>query len=185
MIKIEEKEKFNSRDRIVYVDMDGVIANFHGYFKELFGWDIPKISSDKKPEIDTKMWDQINGYGKSKFFEELPWISGSQSMWHFIIDNFVNVKILSALGKSDVEDGLTKKGKLLWLQHHLPNLKDEDIILVVNKHQKKHYSRTGDIIIDDTPSVIEDWNNKGGHGIFFKNAEDVINQLTHYVYKSI
>lgn len=178
-------EKLNSRDRIVYVDMDGVLANFHGYFKHLFGWDLPKGDSDKKAELDKKMWDSINQYGKAKFFEELPWISGSKAMWTFIVDNFVNVKILSALGKTDLEDGLTKKGKITWLKHHLPNLKDADTILVVNKHQKKRYSKPGDIIIDDTPLVIEEWNSKGGHGIFFTNAEDVVNQLSHYVYQEI
>jgi 5'(3')-deoxyribonucleotidase len=106
-------------------------------------------------------------------------------MWLFITDNFVNVKILSALGKHDLEDGLTRKGKMVWLHHHLPNLKDEDIILVTNKHQKKRYSKPGDIIIDDTPLVIEEWNAKGGHGIFFKSAGDVVNQLSHYVYQAV
>ena len=180
----QDKENI-SRDRIVYVDMDGVLANFHGYFKHLFGWDLPKGDSDKKPELDKQMWDSINKYGKAKFFEELPWIDGSKAMWSFITDNFVNVKICSALGKTDLEDGLTKKGKLVWLKHHLPDLKDADIILVVNKHQKKRYSRPGDIIIDDTPLVIEEWDSKGGHGILFKSAGDVVNQLSHYVYQSV
>lgn len=178
MIKINEKENI-SRDRIVYVDMDGVLANFHGYFKHLFGWDLPKGDSDKSE------WESINQYGKDKFFEELPWIDGSKAMWSFITDNFVNVKILSALGKNNLKDDLTRKGKLVWLKHHLPNLKDEDILLVINKHQKKRYSRPGDIIIDDTPLVIEEWNAKGGNGIFFTSAEDVINQLKPYVYQSV
>lgn len=180
----KEKDTNISRDRIVYVDMDGVLANFHGYFKHLFGWDLPK-GDDKRPELDKQMWDSINQYGKAKFFEELPWVPDSKYMWSFITDNFVNVKILSALGKTDLEDGLTKQGKLVWLRHHLPKLKDEDILLVVNKHQKKRYSRPGDIIIDDTPLVIDEWNAKGGHGIFFKSAEDVVEQLKQYVYQPV
>src|SRR4051812_19866195 len=130
---INEREKLNSRDRIVYVDMDGVLANFHGYFKQLFGWDLPKGDADKRVELDKKMWDSINQYGKAKFFEELPWVQGSQSMWHFLVDNFINVKICSALGKTNLEEDLTRIGKLAWLHHHLPNLKDQDIILVTNK----------------------------------------------------
>ena len=185
MINKDKTEKFSSRDRIINVDMDGVLANFHGYFKHLFGWDAPKNNANKQPELDKKMWDSINQYGKDKFFEELPWIEGSKAMWLFITDNFINVRILSALGKHDAEDGLTKKGKLVWLHHHLPKLKDNDIILVRNKHQKKHYSKPGDIIIDDTNSVINDWNSNGGHGILFKNAGDAVNQLSHYVYRAI
>jgi len=180
---IQDKNgKFNTHDRTVFVDMDGVIANFHGYFKQLFGWDLAKGDDNN----DQKMWDQINSYGKSKFFEELPWIPGSKAMWSFIVDNFVNVKILSALGKYDHEDGgQTRKGKITWLAHHLPKLKPEDIILVVNKHKKRHYCKPGDIIIDDTPIVIEEWNAKGGKGIFFTNATDVIEELKKYVYDEV
>src|ERR1035437_266268 len=185
----DKNEKFNSYDRIVYMDMDGCLCDFHGHFKQLFGWDPGKSddsddNTDAKVKPDHKMWDQINSYGKARFFEELPWISGSKEMWAFIVDNFTNVKILSALGKSDLEDGgITRKGKIRWLAHHLPSLNQENIILVTNKHKKRHYSKTADIIIDDTPVIIEEWNAKGGIGIFFTNASDVMKKLEKYVYE--
>jgi 5'(3')-deoxyribonucleotidase len=184
----DKNEKFDSHDRTIFVDLDGVLCDFHGHFKELFGWNPGKSddSDDKTKEkvlADQKMWEQINSYGKSRFFEELTWVPGSKAMWAFIIDNFVNVKILSALGKSDIEDGgITRKGKIRWLEHHLPGLKPNDIILVTNKHKKRHYSKPGSIIIDDTPVIIDEWNAKGGIGIFFTNAMDVTEQLKKYVY---
>ena len=183
MINIKEEKSFNSHDGTVYVDMDGVLANFHGYFKQLFGWDLPKGDADKKPELDQKMWKQINDYGKSRFFEELPWIEGSKTVWNFLVDNFINVKILSALGKSNASDDLTRKGKMAWLNENIPKLLEKDIILVANKHKKRHYSKPNDIIIDDTPVVIEEWNNRGGIGIFFTDAKSVIQKLEKFVYE--
>ena len=185
MENTNKEKSFNSHDRTVYVDMDGVLADFHGYFKQMFGWDLPKGDAENKPELDKKMWNQINDYGKAKFFENLPWISGSKAMWNFLVDNFVNVKILSALGKSNDSSEPVKVGKMAWLNRHIPKLRESDIILVAHKHKKQEYSKPGNIIIDDTPVVIEEWKTKGGTGIFFTNADNVISKLEKLVYEKI
>lgn len=171
-------ENTNTREqdykRIVYVDMDGVLANFDKGFYEITGLDTDSVE-------DTQLWAAIEKHGKSKFFSELPWMPGSQEMWKFITDNFLKVKILSALGKSDKIDRQTTQGKLAWLRHNIPSLQLDDIILVENKHRKRHYSKPGDIIIDDTAVVIQEWIKKGGIGIFHKSANDTIAQLKRYV----
>jgi len=164
--------------KTVYVDMDGVLADFKGYFQTLFGQNADETS-------DPELWKLIENYGKTKFFEELPWLPGSKQMWDFIVNNFMRVKILSALGKTDNIDKQTSQGKMVWLSHHLPKLRDQDIILVENKHRKRHYSKPGDIIIDDTLVVIQEWNHKGGTGILFKSAQQVIEELKKHVYEEL
>ena len=134
--------------RTVYVDMDGVLANFDGGFLQLTG-----RTTDSTP--DPELWAAIQNYGKDRFFSELQWMPGGEGMWHFITDNFLRVRILSALGKSNKIDNKTSLGKLAWLRHNIPSLQLDDIILVENKHKKRHYSKPGDIIIDDTPLVIQ------------------------------
>ena len=112
----------------------------------------------------------------------MPWVPGSKEMWNFITDNFLNVKILSALGRSDkVDGGKTAKGKLAWLRKTIPSLKETDILLVPNKHAKKHYAKPSDILIDDTEGNIKDWESKGGIGILFKTPKDTIIKLREYV----
>jgi 5'(3')-deoxyribonucleotidase len=176
MKKLNEKENEN---RTLYCDMDGVLADFIGHYNALFGGDyIHEVPDDI-------LWSNINQYGKAKFFAELPWMEGSKEMWKYIENNFLNVKILSALGKSDLIDKQTSIGKRTWLSKHIPSLSEENIILVQNKHKKRHYSRPGDIIIDDTPLVIHEWRNKGGIAILHKNANDTIQRLEKYVYEKI
>ena len=160
--------------RIVYVDMDGVLANFAGGFYEL-----TKMNSDNVS--DEELWARINAYGKVRFFSELTWMPGGKEMWNFIVQNFLNVKILSALGKSDKIDKQSTQGKMSWLRHNIPSLSSDDIILVENKHKKRHYSKPGDIIIDDTPVVIQEWIKKGGIGILYKTAFETIGELKKYV----
>jgi|SRR5579862_7629560 len=160
--------------RIVYVDMDGVLADFAAGFQEISGMSEDAVTNEE-------LWAAIEAYGKAKFFAHLPWMAGGKEMWNFITQNFLKVKILSALGKSDATNKLTTQGKTSWLRHHLPNLHSDDIILVENKHKKRHYSRPGDIIIDDTPVVIQEWVKKGGIGILHKTAQETMNQLKQYV----
>jgi len=160
--------------RTVYVDMDGVLADFDRGFYNITGKSIDTLS-------DEELWPQIDAYGKAKFFLELPWMSDGKELWSFVIHNFLNVKILSALGKEDKINNQTTKGKTAWLRHNIPSLHSDDIILVANKHKKRHYSKPGDIIIDDTPIVIQEWNKKGGIGILHTSTSKTINQLKIYV----
>lgn len=172
---MENTERDTNYNRTIYFDMDGVLADFDKHFTQISGG---KISDDTP---DTDLWGVINAYGKAKFFSELTPMPGAFQMWDFTKKNFLNIKILSALGKSDKIDKQTTKGKLTWLRHHLPELQLDDIILVDNKHKKRHYSKPGDIIIDDTLVVIEEWARKGGIAILHKDANTTIGELEKYV----
>ena len=164
----------NNYNSTVYVDMDGVLADFEGGFYKLAGIEVNNIS-------DPEMWARIGAYGKAKFFSELEWMAGGKELWQFITNNFLKAKILSALGKSDKIDKQTTQGKLTWIRHNIPSLQMNDIILVDNKHKKRHYSKPGDIIIDDTPIVVQEWVQKGGIGILHKTASNTIAELNQYV----
>lgn len=160
--------------RTVYVDMDGVIADFDHGFIEIAGMSPESVD-------DNELWSRISARGKSRFFSELPWMPGGQELWQFVTQNFLQVKILTALGKSDAQDKQTSTGKRQWLQKNIPDLQDSDIIMVPNKHKKRHYSKPGDIIIDDTESTIHEWNKKGGIGILHRTASETLSKLRPYV----
>lgn len=167
-------EQIKEHERIVNVDMDGVICDWEGYAVKLMGKPI-----DNMP--DTEIWPVIEDYGKSKFFSEMPWLSGGKELWNYVTSNFLKVKILSALGNTDAVDKQTSTGKMEWLRHNIPNLSADDIILVQNKHKKRHYAKPGDIMIDDNETVIHEWLKKGGIGILHKTAQETISKLKEYV----
>lgn len=118
---------------------------------------------------------------KLSFFSELPWMPDGQELWNFVISNFLQAKILSACGRNSESDKQVPTGKSIWLRHHLNHLDVDDIIFVTNKHKKRHYSKPGDIIIDDTPIVVDEWIKKGGIGILHKASSDTISRLKQYV----
>lgn len=168
------EQQIKEYERIVNVDLDGVICDFDSHASEIVGLPIDKFD---EPE----MWAAIDAHGKSKFFAEMPWMPGGKELWNFVVSNFLNVRILSALGKTDVVDKQTSTGKMEWLRHNIPDLPSDDIILVQNKHRKRHYAKPGDIMIDDTDVVIQEWLKKGGIGILHKTSQDTISKLKEYV----
>ena len=165
-------------DRIIYCDLDGVLVDFSKGAERLG----VKIDSQDKPHSnEDELWDVINSYGKDKFFAGLPWTKDGQQLWKFINDNFLNVKILTALGRSDKADNLTSRGKQMWLQRNIPSLNISDAIMVPNKHAKKHWAKIGDVLIDDTDICINEWLKKGGIGILHTDTPTTIRQLEKYV----
>ena len=161
-------------NRTIFCDLDGVLCDFDRSFYEITGRTSDSVQ-------DQELWAAIDAHGKAKFFSELPWMPGGQELWKFVTDNFLKVKILSALGKSDKIDKQTTQGKLAWLNHNIPTLSTDDILLVQNKHRKKHECKPGDIIIDDNLVVIQEWNSKEGIGILHRTAAETIAKLRRYV----
>jgi 5'(3')-deoxyribonucleotidase len=171
---MENAQSNQEYNRTCFVDMDGVIADFEGYFKTLTGLTVDQVTT---PEL----WNRIEAHGKAKFFAELPWTPGGRDLWQYVTQNFLKVKILTALGRGDAQDKQTSQGKMMWLRKNIPSHQSSDIIMVPNKHAKKHYCKPSDIIIDDTKVVIDEWNKKGGIGLLHKTARETIAKLRQYV----
>ena len=104
-----------------------------------------------------------------------------QELWEFVNQNFLIVKILTALGRSDAIDKQTTLGKRMWLRKNISDLQDDDIIMVKNKHQKRHYSNSNSIIIDDNVTVIQEWTKKGGIAILHRTTPETISKLKKYI----
>lgn len=60
------------------------------------------------------------------------------------------------------------KDKREWVRKHLPQVKDENIILVRDNNDKAKYAK-GNVLIDDhTPNLLN-WISQGGYGIKVAN----------------
>src|SRR5687768_1983918 len=61
--------------RTLFVDLDGVLADFDGGFLKLFGFDNRAVEDDL-------MWSNINAYGT--FFQDLPAFAGAVGFYKSI-----------------------------------------------------------------------------------------------------
>lgn len=152
----------------IYLDMDGVLADFEKKFTEYYGF----ISLSKR---DRKEWSQdwedfiLNKHG----FEKLDLFPGANELVSFIRQYSVPVEILSSSGGQKFHGEVTAQ-KIKWLKRHGFDYKAN---IVSGRRLKKEYANDQVILIDDTEDVIRDFNSAGGHGILHKDVGNTIEKL--------
>ena len=156
----------------IYLDMDGVIADFTKRYKELYRME-PR-EAEKKKEFN-KFFDE---FIETRQFETLDLMPGAMDGLVFLRKHLtIPTQILSSTANEARYDAISKQ-KLIWLQTHgvtfTPNF-------VPGKRHKWKFARPDTIIIDDTESVINQWREAGGIGILHKDWPSTLAILQMYV----
>lgn len=145
----------------IYCDMDGVLTDFDRAYFDLTGIDIGNEFHD-----GPGFWEPINNAGVG-FWSDMEWKNDGKRLWNYI--EKYSPKILSAPSRN-VESRI---GKIQWVERELPGVE----LLLKYAKNKKDLSEPNSILIDDRPSNIEDWREKGGIGILHVSAKHTIDQL--------
>jgi hypothetical protein len=92
------------------------------------------------------------------------------------LNNDIHTQILSSTANKENYTAISKQ-KMVWLANQgLPF----NPLFVPGKQHKARYSTQTTLIIDDTKSVIDDWNNAGGVGILHTDWSTTIKTLKQY-----
>ena len=156
--KEEVKENVNAQSEI-YVDMDGVLADFFGDWKKLVGKDWRNIT-DIKPALQ-KIRDTED------FWLNLPVTSNAKNLLSLIKDVKGSYKILSSPLPDDPN---SEPHKRQWIEKHLSFFPPKDVIITFDK--AKYASQpdgTPNILIDDYGVNIGKWEAAGGMGFKHKD----------------
>jgi 5'(3')-deoxyribonucleotidase len=170
MKSFEYKNNLQNRP-IVYVDMDGVLADFFG-------------AVSKAHQV--KYWREIHRKNLAinqiaqtpGFFKRLRPLPNSGRLIRGVEDIAGKFSILSSPLLSDVEGSSEEKSE--WLQHYLRNHQPNSIIF---DHEKYKYAKQADdtpnILIDDYETNIQLWRANGGIGLLYKdkNVADTLKEL--------
>ena len=158
---------------IVYLDMDGVIADFFGGVERLYGVDHWKqLTSDKTKDLRQDVIDRIAG---TDFFAHLPKFSSADTLIE-MIKKFTGgqYSILTSPLRGDTENsGYYKK---VWIGKHI--VKPDDIIVTGRKESYAVKNGVPNILIDDRPINIEKWQSKGGYGILYQANKHPLSKVS-------
>ena len=159
---------------IVYIDMDGVLADFFGGVEKLYGvqhW--KELSSDKTKDLKQEVINRITG---TDFFATLPKFDSSGELIS-MVKEFTggNFSINTSPLRGDNEN--SAKYKKLWIQN---NIEQPDEIVITGRKEsyaKNKASGTPNILIDDRPVNIQRWQGAGGYGILYQANRDSLTKV--------
>jgi hypothetical protein len=155
----------------IFLDMDGVIADFVKRYKELYRME-PK-EAEKSKRFDS-FFDEFIATNQ---FATLDLMPGAMDGITFLRKLNVPTQILSSTANEARYNDISKQ-KMIWLQTHGITFNP---IFVPGKKLKYKYATPTSIIIDDTESVINDWKKAGGIGILHKDWPTTLAILRLYV----
>jgi hypothetical protein len=156
----------------VYLDMDGVLADFDQRFRDLSGM-APKDFENKYGR--KAFWDLIDEENKVKFWVGIPTMPGAADLVNAVKDYDYELLTSPSAKKQSY------LGKILWVKNHTGDVFPSKPRINFKKAKEKHLVKPQlaktDILIDDREDTIGRWNAAGGTGIVYKNISQVLNDL--------
>jgi 5'-nucleotidase len=156
---------------ILYLDMDGVVADFEG-------WSAQIIGPDWKKEIDSPSWGRYKAH--PDFYLWLPPLPDADKLYEACCEYMGDknlVQLLTAL-PNRARDAFPNapQHKIAWAKQFV------DPKVRVNfgpfaQHKRYHIRFPADILIDDTILNISQWRHDGGRGILHTSVDETIKEL--------
>jgi hypothetical protein len=147
----------------LYLDMDGVLANFNKAFATIKSGEEDRVRFRKA----------VMEYN---IFEDLEFMPDAQELLNHVSRlNGIKIEILTSMGTFDQQQGSAAKyQKMKWLnEKNIPYPAN----FVRTKTEKAQYATENSILIDDSIGCISPFIRKGGHGILHTNSSETISIL--------
>lgn len=149
----------------LYVDLDGVLADFDGYYHSTFGVRLDRSLLDDDPP---NMWVNIQRHGS--FYRDMPVMVDARELWEGV--RHLEPTILTGVPFSRVPAAEGHKRE--WLKEHF----GADVpIICCKSRDKRLYCLPGDVIIDDWVKYKHMWERAGGTFILHTSAKQSLEEL--------
>ncbi len=158
----------------VYLDMDGVLADFFGGVEYLYGVDHWKeLTNDKTKDLKKQVIDRITG---TDFFAVLPKFDSADALID-IVKKFTGGKFSINTSPLRGDNANSAKYKKVWISN---NIEQPDEIIVTGRKESYAVDKgtgTPNILIDDRPINIQKWQAAGGYGILYQANRDSLDKV--------
>lgn len=149
--------KFKNNSIRVFVDVDGVLADFQGSYMLVSGEPFPKDN-----ELDSKVTSRF------EFWADMPWLKGGKELWALLEP--LKPTLLTAAVQLDEP---CREGRTAWVKSNLAD--DQEVIF---ESVKGRYADSRSVLIDDAEKNIQEFEDEGGIGILYKgNPTEAVREL--------
>lgn len=166
-------------DRL-YLDMDGVIADFDQNLRD-FGVVDNETHFIHKPRTE---WTEsqvaldlaVRGVMELEdFWPTIPPCPGAHELWDYCATSFELYILTATPNVTEFRERIAQQ-KRDWIQQHFGPFPNERIIVCLRAEKAKHAGPTH-LLVDDMPSNCAEWNAAGGHAILHSSAKSTIHHL--------
>lgn len=142
---------------MIYIDMDGVVADFDAAIVQIFG-------EEYSNKIADKFWKEtcVN----AEVFRKMPRIAEGVSMVE-VIRSRRPICFMTSTGGMPHHIDIAKQ-KLDWLHAH--GFGEHPVAFCLNTKGKGAYAYPGAVLIDDRQKVCDAWSERGGQAILFERS---------------
>jgi hypothetical protein len=144
----------------IYVDMDGVLADFDSGYEAAFGYKADKLT-------DNVNWSSVRAF--PGFYEGLPPMPDMQDLWAYV--SMFSPIVLTGVPSSVKE---ASEHKRAWARKHLYAHVE---VRCCRSAEKCLHAKPGDVLIDDWDKYRHLWIAKGGRWVAHTTAADTIREL--------
>ena len=165
----------------ILLDMDGVLVDFDAQYKKIIGKhpDDVYVPGQKPTPEKSEAW---NKFVAAKAFEDAPVLSSAPDLLSVLTSEIKSgrvktIEICSSAGGKEHHKEVERQKKI-WLKVH--GLDDLIAHIVQNGYKKSDVidpSTYIDILIDDTPNIVQNFIDHGGYGILHTSVESTREKL--------
>lgn len=150
----------------IFLDCDGVLADFDSYAHEYFG-QAPRAAEAELGA--TEFWRRLEERGD--FYRNLPVMADARELFDGVAH--LSPIILTGCPRGD----WAQRQKVEWAEEHFPGVQ----IITCRSADKRDHAAPGDVIIDDWPQHRHRWIEMGGVWISHYDAASSLAALwAHY-----
>jgi deoxypyrimidine-specific 5' nucleotidase type C protein (NT5C) len=146
----------------VFVDMDGVLADFDTHYKAVFGVEANKL-------LDNVDWEAVRA--RQGFYADIPPMPDMRELWDFVSRLTPHPIVLTGVPSSVAE---APENKRAWVRRHLGE--NVEVRCCLSKEKCLH-AKPGDVLIDDWEKYRDLWIAKGGRWITHISAKHTVFDL--------
>ena len=152
----------------IFIDMDGVLADFNTGVETLTGDPFPNNEKGRN-DYDARKEELTN----KRLFRHLPPMEDMWDLLGYVRHTKLPWEILTAAGLVNRELVVFDKNE--WIREHVsPTVV---VTCTITGSQKGMFAYEGSVLIDDRPKNIESWEANGGTGILHTSASETIKEL--------
>ena len=155
----------------LYLDMDGVQADFFGAWADKHGVSHWKAIQDKEKEINELAHSSAEEV--YNFFRDLKPLRGGQKIIAWLKQNNIPFTVLSAPLRGPFADA-SKQAKKDWLDQYNPGT-SSNAIFTSKKFMYAKNGNVANILVDDFGPYIQKWTDAGGIPVKHEDEHEVPN----------